>query len=69
MATTASSESRKKFVCVGDEACGKTSLLKTFCGTAFSEAYIPTVSESYTTQQTTPIYDDQGGESDHDDHH
>ncbi|KAJ3217362.1 GTP-binding protein Rho1 [Dinochytrium kinnereticum] len=53
---------RKKFVCVGDEASGKTSLLKAFCGGDFSEEYVPTVSESYVVEKPTPLYEETGPE-------
>lgn len=38
---------RKKLVVVGDGACGKTSLLIVFSKDQFSEAYVPTVFDSF----------------------
>ncbi|KAJ3189534.1 GTP-binding protein Rho1 [Irineochytrium annulatum] len=40
----------RKFVVVGDEACGKTSLLRVFTGASFPEEYVPTVSDTYAFQ-------------------
>lgn len=37
----------KKLVVVGDGACGKTSLLTSFCHNSFSEIYLPTIHETY----------------------
>ncbi|KAJ3104792.1 GTP-binding protein Rho1 [Phlyctochytrium planicorne] len=53
---------RKKFVCVGDEQSGKSTLIKVFGGAAFQEIYTPTVSESFLLEKTTLVYDEDGGQ-------
>ncbi|KAJ3114538.1 GTP-binding protein Rho1 [Nowakowskiella sp. JEL0407] len=53
---------RRKIVCVGDEAVGKTSLLLRFTQNVFSELYNPTVEDTYTLENSdSPEFIDTAG--------
>nr|CAH7721830.1 unnamed protein product [Callosobruchus chinensis] len=62
----------RKFVVVGDGACGKTCLLTTFSQNEFPEEYVPTVFEAYAKdievdgQKMTLALWDTAGEEDYD---